>query len=117
VTTGITVYTIVFTSYGNSTATRSGSFVVSVSGRGSGTFECKTSSAGVSLSGCSLTFTGVTIAPGATFSFQLTMEYNNFASGALIDANLNASYTTSGSPTVYVPSRVPAEIIFTVQGS
>jgi uncharacterized repeat protein (TIGR01451 family) len=117
VTTGITVYTIVFTNYGNSTATLTGSFVVTVSGQGAGTFDCKTSSAGVSLSGCSLTFSGVTIAPGKTFSFQLTIEYNSFASGAQIAANLGASYTTAGSPTVYVPSGVPAEIIFTVQGS
>lgn len=117
VTTGITVYTIVFTNFGNSTASLTGSFVVSVSGQGSGTFDCKTSSAGVSLSGCSLTFSGVSIAPGGTFSFQLTIEYNNFASGAVIDANLNASYTTSGSSTVYIPSGVPAEIRFTVQGS
>ncbi len=116
VVTGITVYTVTFTNYGNSTAFLTGTFVVSISGAGAGTFDCKTSSAGVVLSGCSLSF-NVSIAPGGSFSFSLTLEYNNMASGAVVTAALNASYQTAGSSETYTPSGVPAEIVFTIQGS
>lgn len=117
VVSGITVYTVTFTNYGNSTAYLSGTFVVSISGAGAGTFDCKTSSAGVTLSGCTLTFDNVSIAPGGTFTFSLTLEYNDMASGAVVTAALDAMYTTTGSSETYIPSGVPAEIVFTIQGS
>ncbi len=113
VVSGTTVYTVVLHNFGGATGVVSGSLTVTVSGQGGGTFACS----GTGVSDCTLTFSGVSIAPGGEAVFSLTIQYTDFADGAQVGASLLASYTTPPDTTVVrVPSGVPATITFTVQG-
>ncbi len=121
VVSGNTTYTIVFTNFGSDAATLTGDFIATVSGQGGGTLACSAVTGdGVSLTltetGCTLHFEGISVGVGGTFTIVLKIAYRNFASGAVIDANLTASYMVEGSSTPYIPSGTPAEIKFTIQG-
>ncbi len=111
------MYTITFTSYGNSDAVLAGSLVVSALYAVGGTRSCRALTGPASLSGCTLSWSGVAVAAhGGTVTFTLTVSYADMPTGAVIDANLSASYVVSGSATSHTPSGVPAEIRFTLQG-
>ena len=112
VVNGTTIYTISFTNYGSAAAVLSGTFTISVTGAGGGTFECY----GAGVSGCVLTFSGVAIAPGGTVTFTVKLEYHNMATGAVVSGSLAATYVTTGSDQVMTPSGCPALIQFTIQG-
>ena len=117
VTSGVTVYTVKMTNYGSADATLSGSLTVTVSDTTGGSFACTASSGpGSSLSGCTLTFDGVSVPIGATVTYTLTLEYTTLPTGSVVAASLAASYVLSGSNQSFVPSGVPAEIRFTIQG-
>src|SRR3989442_6258544 len=75
VVNGTTIYTIAFTNYGSTGALLSGSFTITVTGAGDGTFECY----GAGVSGCILTFSGVSVNPGDTVTFTVRLEYHNMA--------------------------------------
>jgi len=112
VVSGTTVYTVRLHNFGGATGVVSGSLTVTVSGQGGGTFGCS----GTGVSDCTLTFSGVSIAPGGEAVFSLTLVYADFADSAQVTALLSASYTTPPDTTVVrVPSGVPATITFTVQ--
>ena len=67
-------------------------------------------------SGCTVTWTGVSVAAGAEVSFTVTIVYNNVADGTQIRADLGATYTVDPSDgVVRTVSGAPAAIIFTVQ--
>jgi len=112
VVNGTTIYTIVFTNYGSTAAVLTGSLTISVAGAGGGTWECY----GTGVSGCVLSFSGVTVNPGDTVTFTLRIEYHELATGAVVSAALAATYVTSGSDQTFTPSGVPAKIEFTIQG-
>jgi len=117
VTSGVTVYTVKMTNYGSADATLSGSLTVTVSDTTGGSFACTASSGpGSSLSGCTLTFDGVSVPIGATVTYTLTLEYTTLPTGSVVAASLAASYVLPGSNQPFVPSGVPAEIRFTIQG-
>ena len=117
VTSGVTVYTVKMTNYGSADATLSGSLTVTVSDTTGGSFACTASSGpGSSLSGCTLTFDGVSVPIGATVTYTLTLEYTTLPTGSIVAASLAASYVLSGSNQSFVPSGVPAQIRFTIQG-
>ncbi len=112
VVSGTTVYTVTLKNFGGATGLVSGTLTVTVSNAGGGTFSCS----GSGVSGCTLTFSGVSLAPGAEATFSLTLVYSDMADGAVVSASLSASYTTPPDTTVVrVPSGVPATISFTVQ--
>jgi len=112
VVTGTTVYTVRLTNYGSASAVLTGSLTVSMAGIGGGTYACF----GDGVVGCVLSFSGVSVAPGETVTFTLTLEYRDIASGAVASALLAATYVTAGSSMTYTPSGVPARIEFTIQG-
>ncbi len=112
VVTGTTVYTLSFTNYGSSAAVLSGSLAITVTGGGGGTFACF----GTGVSGCVLSFSAVTVNPGDTATFTVTLEYRDLATGAVVSAALDATYVVSGSGQTFVPSGAPARIEFTIQG-
>ena len=112
VVSGTTVYTVKLKNFGGATAIVSGMLTVTVSNAGGGTFTCS----GSGVSDCTLTFSGVSLAPGAEATFSLTLVYSDMADGAVVTAALSASYTTPPDTTIVrIPSGVPATISFTVQ--
>ncbi len=115
VVSGITNYTVSFKNFGTDTAVLTGLLNVTVLGAGSGTWVCSTPDSGVSLVGCALRWTDISVAPGATVSFHLTFDYTDLADGAVVSAGLIADYTVPPSDTVYTPSGCPARIEFTIQ--
>ena len=112
IVSGVTVYTVRLRNYGGATASVSGTVGVTVTGGGSGTFACS----GDSVVGCTLSWSGVSLAPGAEVVFTLTLTYSNLADGAQVRADLSSTYTTPPDTTlVREASGSPATIIFTVQ--
>ncbi len=120
VVTGETVYTVRFTNYGTADATLAGSLTVTVSDMTGGSFACTTFTGpepGTSLTGCVLSFSGVSVVhSGASVTFTLTMDYVTLPTGAKVFADLAATYVPAGSSQSFIPSGVPAEIMFTIQG-
>lgn len=120
VVNGTTVYTVTFTNFGDNASLLSGYLNVSVSSGAGGSLTCWASSGPAALSGCSLHWTNVSLAPfgqaGDSVTFTLTISYANMPSGAAISAALTASYISSVGGTTYVPSGVPATIEFTIEG-
>lgn len=112
VVNGTTVYTVTFTNYGSTVAFLTGSLAVTVTGEGGGTWSCS----GAGVTGCVLSFADVAIASGGSVTFTMTIEYREMATGAVVSAELSASYVTTGSAQTYLPSGVPARIEFTIQG-
>jgi len=117
VVSGITVYTASFTNFGSADATLSGSLTVTVSDTTGGSAVCTLfSGPGTSLSGCVLSFSGVSVASGASVTFTLRLEYTTLPTGSVVIADLAATYVPSGSSQSFIPSGIPAEIRFTIQG-
>lgn len=116
VVNGTTVYTVVFTNYGTNASVLSGSLSVGVTGAGSGSLACWASTGPATLSASGISWTDVVLAPGQHVTFTLTVSYSNMSSGAVISAELTASYTPLGGGTSFVPSGTPAMISFTVRG-
>jgi len=116
VVNGTAVYTVVFRNFGTSAALLSGSLVVSDQNAGGGTLSCWAFSGPATLSGCTLSWTNVNLdAAVGSVTFTLTISYHNMPTGALIDADLHASYTTPSDGLSFIPSGTPARIEFTIQ--
>ncbi len=113
IVSGTTVYTATFHNFGSKTASLSGSLVVTNTAS-SGTVTCGPSSGGT-LVGCTLSWSAVSLAPGADFTVSLTVTYDSLNSGAKVIADLTTSYTTPPSSQTFIASGTPAEISFTVQ--
>ena len=118
VVSGVTVYTVKFTNFGSTDASLSGSLTVTVSDLGSGSAGCTgyTGPTGTSLADCVLSFSGIPVASGDTVTFTLTLEYTNLPTGSVVTAALLATYVPAGSDHTFIPSGVPATIMFTIQG-
>ncbi|HYS72412.1 MAG TPA: prealbumin-like fold domain-containing protein [Thermoplasmata archaeon] len=129
VVSGTTVYSFSVKNFGGADALLDLSFMVSVpGGAGSGTVTYGGSGGSAVASGepaigddciasgCTVTWTGVSVAAGAEVSFTVTIVYNNAADGTQIRADLGATYTVDPSDgVVRTVSGAPAAIIFTVQ--
>ncbi len=129
VVSGTTVYSFSVKNFGGAAALLDLSFMVSVpDGAGSGTvtYGGSTGPQGASsepaigddciASGCTVTWSGVSVGIGSEVSFTMTIVYDNAADGTRIQADLGATYTVDPSDGfVRTASGAPATIIFTIQ--
>jgi len=129
VVSGTTTYSFSVKNFGGAAALLDLSFMVSVpGGAGSGTVTYGGSGGSAVASsepafgddcvaaGCTVTWTGVSVAAGAEVSFTVTIVYDNVQDGTQIRADLGATYTVDPSDGVTrTVSGAPASISFTVQ--
>lgn len=119
VVTGNTTFTITLHNYGGAVAIANTTLVVTgavayVGETGSGNVTHPAGSAGCG-SGCTISWNGVAIAPGADVTFTVTVRYNNAPDGSVIAAALSSLYTTGLDGFTRTASGSPASESFTVQ--